>query len=102
MTVNELKAKLDANEPVQLIDIRERWELEVSNIGGMHIPMGEILERSNELKTDIPCVIQCRTGTRSGKIVKVLELHKGLTNLHNLEGGINAWAQAIDTTLEQY
>jgi rhodanese-related sulfurtransferase len=36
------------------------------------------------------------------KIVKVLELHKGLTNLHNLEGGINAWAQAIDTTLEQY
>jgi rhodanese-related sulfurtransferase len=102
MTVNELKAKLDANEPLQLIDIREGWELEVSNIGGMHIPMGEILEQSNELKTDIPCVIHCRTGARSGKIVKVLELHKGLTNLHNLEGGINAWAQAIDTTIEQY
>lgn len=102
ITVKELKAKLDANEPLQLIDIREAWEVEVAQIGAVHIPMGEILERSNELKTDVPCVIHCRTGGRSGKIIKVLELHKGLTNLYNLEGGINAWAQEIDSTIEQY
>ena len=102
ITVKELKAKLDANEPLQLIDIRETWEVEVANIGATPIPMGDILERSNELKTNIPCIIHCRTGGRSGKIIKVLQLHKGMTNLYNLEGGINAWAQEIDTTLEQY
>ncbi|MFT4525447.1 MAG: rhodanese-related sulfurtransferase [Bacteroidia bacterium] len=102
ITVKELKAKLDANEPLQLIDIRETWELEVAEIGAIHIPMGEILERSNELRTDVPCVIHCRTGSRSGKIIKVLEMHKGMTNLYNLEGGIIAWAQEIDSTLEQY
>ncbi len=102
ITVKELKAKLDANEPLQLVDIRETWEVNVSNIGGIHIPMGEILERSLELETDIPCIIHCRTGGRSSKIVKVLQLHRGMTNLFNLEGGINAWAQEIDANLEQY
>ncbi len=102
ISVSELKAKMDANEPFQLIDIRELWEVNVSNMGALHIPMSEILERTDELKTDIPCVIHCRTGGRSGKIVKVLELHKGFSNLYNLEGGINAWAQSIDSTLEQY
>ena len=102
ITVGELKAKMDAKEPLQLIDIREDWEVQISTIGGTHIPMGEILERSSELSIDIPCVIHCRTGGRSSKIVKVLELHRGMSNLYNLEGGLVAWAQKVDSTLEQY
>ena len=102
ISVSELKAKQDANEALQLIDIREGWEVKVSNLGGHHIPMGEILQRSDELKTDVPCVIHCRTGGRSVKTIQVLELHKGFENLYNLEGGINAWAEEIDQTLEQY
>ena len=102
ITVLELKAKKEANEPFQLIDIREPWEVKVATIGGHNIPMGEILERSSELKTDVPCIIHCRTGGRSSKIIKVLELHKGFENLYNLEGGIHAWAEEIDQSLEQY
>ena len=102
ISVSELKAKQDANEQIQLIDIREPWEVKVATIGGHNIPMGEILQRSGELKTDIPCVIHCRTGGRSSKIVQVLELHKGFENIYNLEGGINAWAEEIDQSLEKY
>lgn len=102
ISVSELKAKQDSNEPFQLIDIREPWEVDIASIGGYNIPMGEILERSDELKTDIPCVIHCRTGGRSAKIVKVLELHKGFDNLYDLQGGINAWAEEIDQSLEKY
>ena len=102
ISVSELKEKKEAREPFQLIDIREAWEVNVANIGGHHIPMGEILDRSDELKTDVPCIIHCRTGGRSSKIINVLELHKGFKNLFNLEGGINAWATEIDQSLEQY
>lgn len=102
VTVAELKAKMDANESFQLIDVREPWELEIAEIGAKHIPMGEILERSDELDKSIPCIIHCRTGGRSGNVVSALEMHKGFDNLYNLKGGITAWAEEIDSTMEKY
>lgn len=102
ITVQELKEMQDSGQDIQVIDIREPYELEICSIGATHIPMGEILERANEIKTDIPVVIHCRSGGRSSNVVKALEMHKGFANLHNLKGGILAWAEEIDTSLEQY
>ena len=102
VSVQQLKAMLDAGKDVQVIDVREAYELEICSIAAEHIPMGEILNRVQEIKTDIPVVIHCRSGGRSSNIVKALEMHHGLSNLHNLKGGILAWANEIDTSLEQY
>jgi len=102
LTVEELKQKMDAKEDFQLIDVREDWEVEVCTIGGTHIPMGQILERVEELRTDVPVIMQCRSGGRSANVVSALESRFGMENLYNLKGGILAWADKIDRSLEKY
>ncbi|MBP9151034.1 MAG: rhodanese-like domain-containing protein [Flavobacteriales bacterium] len=102
VTVQQLKQMKDAGEEFQLIDVREQYEVEICSIGGDHIPMGEILTRAGEVKKDIPVVVHCRSGARSSNVINALEMQLGLTNLHNLKGGILAWANEIDQNMEQY
>lgn len=102
VTVQQLKQMQDAGETFQLIDVREPWEVEICSIGADHIPMGEILNRVSEVRTDIPVIVHCRSGARSANVINALEMQKGFTNLHNLKGGILAWANEIDDSLEQY
>ena len=63
--VLELKSWRDNNTAHQLVDVREAYEFEAGNLEGLHIPMGEVLERQEELRRDIPVVLQCRSGGRS-------------------------------------
>lgn len=102
VTVQQLKQMQDAGEDFQLIDVREDYEVEICSIGANHIPMGEVLERASEIKKDIPVVVHCRSGARSANVINALEMQLGYTNLHNLKGGILAWANEIDDSLEQY
>ncbi|MDG1262843.1 MAG: rhodanese-like domain-containing protein [Flavobacteriales bacterium] len=102
ISVQDLKAKLDAGDDIQVIDVREAHEVQICSIKGYHIPMGEILERAGEIKKEIPVVIHCRSGARSAAVITALENNLSLTNLHNLTGGILAWATEIDTSLEAY
>lgn len=102
MTVTEFKALQDSGEDFQLIDVREAHELEISTLGGLHIPMGDIPMSVNQIEDEKKVVIQCRTGGRSGAIVNFLEATHGMTNCYNLEGGINAYAREIDTSLTVY
>ena len=102
LTVQQLKQMKDAGEEFQLIDVREAYEVEICSIGAEHIPMGEILDRASEIKKDIPVVVHCRSGARSANVINALELQLSYTNLHNLKGGILAWANEIDDSLEKY
>ena len=102
MTVTEFKALQDSGEDFQLIDVREAHEVEISTLGGLHIPMGDIPMNANQIEDEKKVVIHCRTGGRSGAIVSFLEQTHGLTNCYNLEGGINAYAREIDTSLTVY
>lgn len=102
ISVQDLKAKLDAGDDIQVIDVREAHEVQICSINGYNIPMGEILERAGEIKKEIPVVIHCRSGARSAAVITALENNLSLTNLHNLTGGILAWATEIDTSLEAY
>lgn len=102
LTVQELKQMRDAGKPHQLVDVREPWEVEICNVGGLSIPMGEVLSRVTEFRKDVPVVIHCRSGARSSNVINALELQLGLENLYNLKGGILAWANEIDPSLEQY
>jgi len=104
MTVTDLKARLDAGEPVTIIDVREPHEWEIANLGqhgATLIPLGEVVERSEEIPREGVVVLQCRSGSRSGNAVAYLQ-QNGWTNLFNLKGGILAWADQVDPTVQKY
>jgi sulfur-carrier protein adenylyltransferase/sulfurtransferase len=97
--VKQLEVWKSSNTPHQLIDIREAEEVENCSIGGMHIPMDEILDRASELRKDVPIVIHCRSGKRAAAVVYALEHKLGLTNVYTLNGGILAWGENIDPSM---
>ena len=101
VTVLELKDMMDRNQEFQLIDVREPFEYEVSNLNGLNIPLAGILIESDKVSKDVPVIIQCRSGKRSAQAVMLLE-QQGYTNLSNLQGGILAWKEEIDPELDVY
>ena len=101
VSVHELKHLLDTLAPIQLIDVREPFESEIASIGGELIPMGEVLNRLDEISTSKQVVVYCRSGKRSGTIVTALE-QRGFDNVYNLTGGILEYADEIDSSLTKY
>lgn len=102
ITCKELKSKLDANESVVIIDVREDFEREICLIeGSLHIPLGELTSHFDTLDTEQPYVIQCRSGGRSARATDQL-LSAGFKDVKNLVGGINQWALEIDASMSLY
>jgi len=102
MSAHELKQKMDAREPFELIDVRETFEYEIARIDGARlIPLGEIAERADELPRDRPIVVHCHSGRRSAEAVRLLQ-QRGFGNIYNLEGGIDAWSDQIDPGVPKY
>lgn len=102
ISVQELKNKIDANEPHQIIDVREDFEYEMSNINGVNIPLAGVLIESDKISRDVPVIFQCRSGKRSAVAIMQLEQQLGLENLYNLKGGIMAWKEAFDSDMQVY
>jgi rhodanese-related sulfurtransferase len=101
ISVLELKDKKDKGEDFQLVDVREDFEYEMSNLDGLSIPLGGILIEADKIDKNKPVVVMCRSGKRSAAAIMQLE-QRGYTNLYNLKGGILAWADEIDPTLNVY
>ena len=101
-TVEEFDQMRKAGESFTLIDVREANEVEIANIGGTLIPMGTVQESVDSFRAEHPVIIYCRSGKRSGNVVKFLEQNHGLTNLYNLKGGVLDWADKIDPTMTKY
>ncbi len=95
ITVEELKARMDNGEALNIIDVREPAEYAEYNIGAKLIPLGKIagmqLEDLENLKND-ELIIHCKMGGRSMQACQILEM-AGFTNVVNLTGGTNAWKQ---------
>ncbi|HXH99648.1 MAG TPA: rhodanese-like domain-containing protein [Sphingobacteriaceae bacterium] len=102
ITVLELKEKIDNNEDFQIIDVREPFEYEVSNLGAENIPLVGIIIEADKISKDKPVIIQCRSGARSTAAIMQLEQQFGYSNLYNLKGGILAWAAQIDPEMQVY
>lgn len=97
ITPKELKNWMDSSKEHQLIDVREPWEREVGHIGGSdHIIMNLLTTSIDQIRKDCDVVIHCRSGARSAAVARHLETQLGYTNIHNLEGGITAWAEQVD------
>ncbi|MFI5219220.1 MAG: rhodanese-like domain-containing protein [Bacteroidia bacterium] len=101
-TVLELKEMMDRKEDFQLIDVREQYESEISNLGGELIPLGTIVQEEEKIDKSKPVIIYCRSGSRSAAAVNQLEKQFGFTNLYNLKGGILAYADLVDPSLTKY
>jgi adenylyltransferase/sulfurtransferase len=90
VTPHELKKWTTHGKDFLLVDIREGWERDQYHIGGVHIPMGELIGRVREIPKDRHTVIYCERGIRSVIAVQRLEA-SGYDNLYNLAGGVKAW-----------
>jgi rhodanese-related sulfurtransferase len=101
ITVQELKKKIDQQEDFQLIDVREAFEYEVSNLQGLHIPLANILVETEKIAKDKPVIVHCRSGARSAAAIMQLE-SQGFQDLYNLKGGILAWAAEIEPGMNVY
>lgn len=100
MSVHELNAKLKS-ESVFILDVREDYEYEISNIGGQLIPLNQLVNRLNEIPKNQEVVVMCKMGVRSEKAIQLLQ-EQGFDNLVNLKGGISAWQKEIDPALAVY
>ena len=88
ITAQELKSKIDNNDDFQLIDVREDYEFEDNNIGGINIPLEKMLSSTELIDKDKQVIICCRSGKRSAAITLALERKMSFKNLHSLEGGV--------------
>ena len=102
-TPTQLRELLDgtATSPF-LLDVRERWEFDTCHLeGSVHIPMGEIPARLDEIPTDQTVVVICHHGVRSMRVAMFLQ-HNGFEDLVNLTGGVDRWARDIDPNMAVY
>jgi len=102
VSASELKQMMDSNVDFQLIDLREEHELHECTLNGTHIPMGEVIEKINLIRRDVPVIMHCRSGKRAAAVIYALEAKFNLTNLCNLRGGILAWAEEIDPQIMKH
>lgn len=95
ITVEDLKAKLDAGEQIHLVDVREPHEHAEFNIGGILLPLGKVqtmqVDEIEDLK-DETIYVYCRSGNRSSQACLILGT-MGFQNLVNVTGGMLAWQE---------
>ena len=95
ISVEELKARMDAGEKLNLIDCREPNEYAEFNIGATLIPLGRFqsmqVDELDDLKEE-EIIIHCRSGNRSGQACLLLDA-MGFKNTYNVTGGMLAWQE---------
>lgn len=92
--VDDLKRRLDHNEPLQVIDVREPFEWRSGVIPGARLlPMGQIAQRLGDIPHDVPVVVVCAIGSRSATVTEFLR-RQGYDNVANLVGGMQLWLGA--------
>jgi rhodanese-related sulfurtransferase len=97
ISVEELKTRIDAGETLHLLDVREPFEHEDFNIGGVLLPLGKVQTMQTEDIDDWKdqeVICYCRSGNRSGQACMILET-AGFSNVRNLSGGMNAWRDRV-------
>ncbi len=100
ISVKELKDINEKKEKFLLLDVRTDAEVSkaVIPINSIHIPMNLIPEKLNTFNKNDNIIVYCKSGVRSKKVCEFLKAND-FNNVKNLEGGILAWAQTIDSDL---
>jgi rhodanese-related sulfurtransferase len=103
ITPSELKQRMEAGEPLRLIDVREPFEFEQARLEGAElIPMRTVPQALDSLLAETaPVVILCHHGMRSLQIVEWLR-NQGVARCQSLAGGIDRWSREIDPAVPRY
>jgi sulfur-carrier protein adenylyltransferase/sulfurtransferase len=103
ITVQELHERITQQEDIFILDVRNLNEYETCKIeNSILIPMSNIPTNVKHIPKDKTVVVYCHHGFRSASVIEYLTQNHGFTNLQNLTGGINAWANEIDETMAVY
>lgn len=119
VTVHDVKAVLENGDDVLVVDVRDPHEWDISAIDGtLRIPKPDIQLAKNgiqagrklweetilkEIPRDKTLYVHCRSGQRSADSILFLsEIGYDLEKMHNVEGGILAWADEIDPEMPKY
>jgi rhodanese-related sulfurtransferase len=101
MSAPELAAHLQTASPL-LLDVREPWEFDICRIdGSVNLPMGQVLQRLEELQSADEIVVICHHGVRSRQVIRYLQQMLP-ARLINLDGGVEAWARDVDRDMPVY
>ena len=101
---HDVKARLDAGEPVYLLDVRQPEEYVIAHLPGSHlIPLGELTHRAGEVDppAGVTVVVYCHHGVRSLSGAAILRQF-GFENVASMAGGIDAWSVHIDPAVPRY
>jgi molybdopterin/thiamine biosynthesis adenylyltransferase/rhodanese-related sulfurtransferase len=102
LTVEDLKRRLDQQEKLFILDVRNPEEYQLCRIpGSTLIPLPELPRRFRELDSEREIIIHCKSGMRSLKAQQFLRA-QGFRAVKNLKGGILAWADKIDPSMPRY
>jgi len=98
--------KMQAHGPVVVLDVREAYELQLASVKPdgfdlLHIPMGSIAPRLQELDPERPVACLCHHGARSMQVAQFLQA-RGFAHVANITGGINAWSAQVDPGIARY
>ena len=100
ISVQELSDVLKGSNDFIIIDVREDYEYNIGHIQCIHIPMSVIPERVNELNCERETYVMCKSGNRAASVANFLEVNFNFSNIGVVIGGIEAYANEIDPTLE--
>ena len=92
----------DLREKPMLLDVREPWEMQICRIEGSElVPMQSLPSRLREIDAGRPIVCICHHGRRSAYVAMFLA-QQGFDDVHNLTGGVDAWARQVDAAMPTY
>jgi rhodanese-related sulfurtransferase len=90
------------NQDLTILDVREPWEVAICAIpGSINVPLSTLPQNLDNLPGRGPLVVLCHHGMRSMQAVAWLR-QNGFENATNLQGGIDAWARQVDTSMATY
>ena len=102
INVEQLAQLLPGADQLVLLDVRDPWEFEICRLpDSVNIPMSEIPQRLGELDPQARTIVICHFGMRSLEAGASLEA-SGFSNIANLEGGLDAWAERVDEAMPRY
>ena len=102
ISVVDLAKLREAGHAHVLLDVREPWELATARLDPcLHIPMGEVPAKVEEIPRDVPVYVLCHGGVRSGRVVEYLRGQE-YGNVTNVRGGIAAWSAEVDPSVPVY
>lgn len=102
ITPAEVKARLDRNEPLLLVDVREPWEFEMCRIQGAKlVPLGSVAANLQMIDAADDVVVYCHHGRRSLEAVAWLR-QQGVEGARSMAGGIERWSREIDPNVPRY